>query len=219
MALLRGAQKLHQLTQSTPLSLLLGGSSRHFSTESQQSPSSPKIDPFLSPPSKGAVYGKLFGINENTLKTDIIHLFEGCRLTLDDIKVEYDRMFNPLAMLLQFPSLSDFSTAFKENNRKGRWLKLDKADWQQWDVVTPYDGNYVLLHGIPRTANLDDVERFLSGCNYDSSSFDIFTRSAYPESIRMAKVRFLSQIEAMNAVIQKNGSFCLNNRILTRLIQ
>ncbi|KAL9239261.1 hypothetical protein vseg_013601 [Gypsophila vaccaria] len=223
MALLRGAQKLHQLTQITrrthqPLPLLIRGT--YFSTESQQPSSpSPPTAPSLRPPSQGVVYGRLFGISENTLKTDIIHLFEGCHLTEDDIKVEYDRMFNPLAMVLQFPSLSDFSTAFKENSRKGRWLKLDKADRQQWDAVKAYNGSYVLLHGIPRTAILDDIERVLTGCNYDSSSFDIFTRSAYPEAVRMAILRFPSQIEAMNAVIQKNGSYCLNNRILTRLIQ
>lgn len=46
----------------------------------------------------GLVYGRLLGISSNTLKTDIINLFEGCKLTLDDIKVDYDRAYNPMAM-------------------------------------------------------------------------------------------------------------------------
>ncbi|KAH9624736.1 hypothetical protein KSS87_009004 [Heliosperma pusillum] len=247
MSLFRGSLKLHRFLQSTSANPQSFSFSRHFCTgnEQIQNPSS-KFGPFSGPPSQGVVYGRLLGINESTLKTDIINLFEGCGLTVDDIKVEYDRLFNPLAMLLQFPSFSEFSDAFRENTRRGRLLRLEKVmiltvlsvfcftgnnpdtyhvfqkfqvDRQQWDSVTSNSGYYVLLQGIPRNALLDDVERFLSGCNYISSSFEVFTRSAPPKSIRMAKVGFPSQIEAMNTIIQKNGSFCLNNQIITRLIQ
>lgn len=34
----------------------------------------------------------------------------------------------------------------------------------------------ILLHGIPRNALIEDVERFLSGCQYDSSSISFSTR-------------------------------------------
>ncbi|XP_074275526.1 uncharacterized protein LOC141599422 [Silene latifolia] len=224
MTLFRGSLKLHRFLQSTSANPQAFSLFRHFSTGNEQQqqqqtqdPSS-KFDPFRSPPSQGLTYGKLWGINESTLKTDIINLFEGCGLTLDDIKVEYDRWFNPLAMLLQFPSPSAFNAAVKEKSRKGRLLKLDKAERQQWDDV-PNNGHYVVLFGIPQDANFGDVERFLSGCNYISSSLEVFWRGASPRPIRVATVGFPSQIEAMNTIIQKNGSFCCNSRIVTRFLQ
>lgn len=46
----------------------------------------------------GLVYGKLYGITRNTLKTDMVNLLEGCNLSLDDLKVEYSRIFKPISM-------------------------------------------------------------------------------------------------------------------------
>lgn len=46
----------------------------------------------------GVAYGRLLGINKHTLKTDIISFLEGCNLTLDDIKVDYNRNFMPMGM-------------------------------------------------------------------------------------------------------------------------
>lgn len=44
-------------------------------------------------------------------------------------------------------------------------------------------------------------------------------RAGSPDPIKMALVRFSSQIEAMNAFIKKNRGFCLNNQILVRVLQ
>lgn len=46
----------------------------------------------------GLVYGKLYGNTRNTLKTDMVNLLEGCNLSLDDLKVEYSRIFKPISM-------------------------------------------------------------------------------------------------------------------------
>lgn len=37
----------------------------------------------------------------------------------------------------------------------------------------------VLLEGIPQNAQPDDVERFLSGCEFDASSIQMFVRLAW----------------------------------------
>lgn len=141
-------------------------------------------------------------------------------MTVDDIKVDYDRIYQPMTMLVQFRSMSEFSAAIRELTRKSRSFRLEKVvDHQQWDTVPPYNGRYVIFRGIPRNALSDDVERFLSGLNYESSSLGLFAKPMQNEPLRMAKVRFPSQIEAMNAVIRKNGAFCLNNRIVAQLIQ
>ncbi|KNA16571.1 hypothetical protein SOVF_087620 [Spinacia oleracea] len=232
MNLSRGAQKLNQLLQSTnarsiqTLSPFLRDSLRHFSTgtEHQVQPQPPQSStqhaPSLQPPSSGLVYGRLLGISSNTLKTDIINLFEGCKLTLDDIKVDYDRAYNPMAMLVQFSSMSHFGSAIRELTRKSRPFRLEKVvDHQKWDSVTPHNGRYVLFTGIPRNALLEDVERFLCGCNYEASSLDLFFTRTVDGPSRIAKVRFPSPIEAMNAVLKKNGSFCLNGRVAAQLIQ
>ncbi|XP_021749489.1 uncharacterized protein LOC110715228 [Chenopodium quinoa] len=219
----RGTQKLLQSTNArNPQFLLqfLRDSPRHFSTGFEHQPQSQPPHSSIPSPTSGSVYGRLFGISSNTLKTDIISLFEGCNLTLDDIKVDYNRTYHPMAMLVQVRSESDYGTAIRELTRKNRSFKLEKVvDHQQWDLVAPYNGRYVLFRGIPRNALLEDVERFLSGCNYESSSLELFTRQMQFEPMRMAKVGFPSQLEAMNAVIRKNGAFCLNSRITAQLIQ
>lgn len=50
----------------------------------------------------GLVFGRLLGIGKNTLKTDVIHLFEGCNLSTDDVKVEYSRAYNPIGVYVHF---------------------------------------------------------------------------------------------------------------------
>ncbi|KAH7513241.1 hypothetical protein FEM48_Zijuj12G0176300 [Ziziphus jujuba var. spinosa] len=202
-------------------SLLLRESPRFISTEAEnQPPKDPPVEnSFLETPGTGLVYGKLYGITRNTLKTDIVNLLEGCNLTLEDVKVDYSRSFTPLGMMVQFPSRQAYEQAARVISRRGRLNRLERADRSQWDILTPYDGKTVLLQGIPRNAVPEDVERFLSGCQYDSSSIQIFLRAAYPDPIKMATIRFPSQTEAMNAFITKNRAFCLNSQVTVRVLQ
>lgn len=46
----------------------------------------------------GLVYGKLFGITKNTLKSDVLSLLEECNLTNDDLKVDYNPAFTAIGM-------------------------------------------------------------------------------------------------------------------------
>ncbi|XP_057971968.1 uncharacterized protein LOC131160363 [Malania oleifera] len=197
---------------------LLRQSPRSFSTEAEHPQGSP-IDPFLQTPSTGLVYGRLVGITKYTLKTDIINMLEGCNLSIEDVKVDYNRSYAPVNMMLQFCSRDAYDTAIRTINRRDRLYRLERADRSQWDMLTPYDGKYLLLLGIPRNALQDDVERFLSGCEFDASSIQMFVRPMFPDSIRLALVRFPSQIQAMSAFIMKNRHFCLNNQILVRVLQ
>ncbi|KAG9453743.1 hypothetical protein H6P81_006647 [Aristolochia fimbriata] len=179
----------------------------------------PPVDPFLQNQSRGSIYAKLTGIGKNTLKTDIIHFLEGCHLTTEDVRVEYNRTFASLSMILRFPSRSVFQNAIRSTTRKGRLYKLEEVDRGQWDIQTSYDGQSVLLSGIPRNALAEDVERFLCGCDYDASSLQMFVRGGFPEPIRMATVRFPSQIDATNAIRMKNRGFILNNLVTMKLLQ
>ncbi|XVE96786.1 hypothetical protein REPUB_Repub02eG0253000 [Reevesia pubescens] len=74
-----------------------------------------------------------------------------------------------------------------------------------WDIVTPYNGETVVLRGLPQTAILEDVERFLSGCDYDSSSIQMisFTKPGSNNFVKLATVQFPSQIQSMNGSISK----------------
>ncbi|GAB4833706.1 hypothetical protein Ancab_031953 [Ancistrocladus abbreviatus] len=222
--MLRKAQVVGELirrsSQQQGLSLLLRDYPRCFSTEAetpQLSSDSSPVDPFLKPPSSGLVYGRLLGAYKYMLKTDIISLLEDCHLTLDDIKFVYNRIFNPVAMIVQFPSPSDYDTAVRMISRKGRLFRLEKTDRSEWDLTKPYNGKYIFMQGLPRNAPFDDVERFLSGCDFDASSIEMFTRQTILD--KMAIVRFSSQVEAMNAAIRKNRGFCQNNQILVRVLQ
>ncbi|XP_022143979.1 uncharacterized protein LOC111013764 [Momordica charantia] len=192
---------------------------RLFSTEAEQPPSEPPADSFLDTSKTGLVYGKLYGITRNTLKTDIVNLLEGCNLGLDDVKVDYNRSFTPTSMMMQFPSRQAYDNAIRVIGRKGRLYRLERADRSQWDLLSPYNGKTVLLQGLPRNAMQEDVERFLSGCNYDATSINMFFRASVPEPMRMATVLFPSPTQAMHAFLTKNRGFCLNNQILMRVLQ
>ncbi|WVZ13806.1 hypothetical protein V8G54_011372 [Vigna mungo] len=218
---------------------------RCFSTEAEQPPlNSTTPLPFFDVDHSGVTYGRLLGIRKHALKTDIINFLEGCNLTLEDVKFDYNRSLIPVSTLVQFPSRDSYDNAIRVIVKKGRLYKLDRADRSQWDIVKPYDGKTVthfqefleikvprimekdprniLIQGMPRTANFDDVVRALSGCEYDSNSINLFLRRGEEwaaEPIKLATVRFHSRTQAMNAFIAKNGTFCQNSRISVQVLQ
>ncbi|KAJ8483668.1 hypothetical protein OPV22_016153 [Ensete ventricosum] len=190
---------------------------RRLSTEGEKPQDASEV-PFLRSSEEGLVFGKLTGTGRNALKTDVIHFFEGCNLSTTDIKVEYNKAYNPLGMLLQFSSRSSFDMAMRQTLRKSRLYKLEKIDRSHWDLTISYDEKTVLLQGIPRNALEEDIERFLSGCNFGPRFQTIF-RPGFPAPIRVSLVHFPTRIDAMNAFCWKNRSFCLNNPITMRVLQ
>ncbi|KAI3687973.1 hypothetical protein L1987_81679 [Smallanthus sonchifolius] len=202
-------------------SLLSGSlSHRQFSTGSAPPTSQSSTKPLFESPSPGLVYGKLFGITRNTLKSDVLSLFEECNLSIDDLKVDYNPSQIPTAMMVQFSSRSAYDAALRAVTRKGRLLRLEQADRARWDSITPYGGKYqVLLQGIPTNAILEDIERFLAGCEYDPSNIRLLSRPGASGPTRMAIVRFVSPTAAMSAMIMKNRGFCLNNQISMHVLQ
>lgn len=205
-------------TASIPASIPIL-STRFLSTDGGEPKQEPSIDPFLQPPEEGLVYGRLNGSIKNTLKTDIMRFFEGCNLSADDIKVEYNRVYTPVGMLLQFMSQSSYEMALRQLIRKGRLYRLEMIDRSVWDLAEAFNGKAVLLQGLPRNAILDDVERFLSGCNYDPTTYKTFLRPGTPDMVRISLVKFPTQLDAMNAFMMKNRGFCLNNPVTMRVLQ
>lgn len=236
MNLLRRAQRLHFSLQSRsfeethlPISFLVSYSScRRFSTEgegvadgapiagnSENSDSGSVIEEILKMPRDGLCYGKLFGFQRNTLKSDLITMLEGCTLTPDDVKFIYNRFFTPTSVLVRFPSQKAYDIGLREV-KNGRVYRLEKADPSEWDFTKFYNGKYVLLQGVPARSSLDDIDRFLQGFDFDASSVEIIIRQSLPG--KMAVVRFPSQIEAMNAMIRKNRAFIDNFRVNVRVL-
>ncbi|CAK9167310.1 unnamed protein product [Ilex paraguariensis] len=206
--------------QNQGLASILRDSLRRFSTEAEEPGLGASSDSFLEVPNTGLVYGRLTGIARNTTKSDIVNLLEGCNLTMDDVKVDYNRAYSPVAMMVQFPSRSAYDAAIRAIGRKGRLYKLERIpNRSQWDLIVPYDGKAILLQGIPRNALQDDVERFLYGCQYDATSIQMFVRPASSGPIKMALARFPSKTQAMHAFLTKNRGFCLNNQISMRVLQ
>ncbi|XP_073157961.1 uncharacterized protein [Henckelia pumila] len=188
-----------------------------FSTDSAEPTSGPSIDQFLNPP-RGLFYGRITGITKYTTKNDIISILDESDLGPDKLKVEYNRSYLPLSMMVEFSSPSAYDSALKAINQKGRLFNLRRVDRAQWDAIAPYDGKAILLEGIPSTALPDDVERFLSGCQYDSSSISMPPRSTQRGPVKTVLVRFPSQTLAVHAYITKNRGFCLNNQILVKIL-
>lgn len=50
----------------------------------------------------GSVFGWVGIQAKNMLKTDIIHYFEGCDLSPANVKVEYNKAYNPTGMSVYF---------------------------------------------------------------------------------------------------------------------
>ncbi|KAL9323670.1 hypothetical protein ACSQ67_008527 [Phaseolus vulgaris] len=131
---------------------------RCFSTEAAQPPlNSTTPPPFFDVDHSGVTYGKLFGIRKHVLKTDIINFFEDCNLTLEDVKLDYNRSFFPVSTLLQFPTRKSYDNAIRVVVRKGRLYRLDRADRSQWDIVKPYDGKTVRRLGAAEPIKLATV--------------------------------------------------------------
>jgi hypothetical protein len=194
---------------------------RSFSANPTTSPMmgpSPNLDP-RSKPHGGLVYAKLTGTGRSTLKMDIVHFFEGCNLKPEDMKFAYNRNYAPLGMILQFSSRAAYGIAQRLTAIKGRYYRMMEVDRSQWsNLESPFDGKVLLLHGVPQNALLEDVERFFSGCNFDSSSVRFFIRPVLDEPVRFALVSFRSQREAMHALREKNRNVCLNSPITLRLL-
>lgn len=195
---------------------------RSFSANPTTSPitsPSPNLDP-RSRPYGGLVYGKLTGIGRSTLKMDIIHFFEGCNLKPEDIKFAYNRSYGPIGMILQYSSRAAYVTAQKLIASKGRYYRMLEVDPRQWsNLESPFDGKVLLLQGVPKNALPEDVERFFSGYNIDSSSIRFSMRQGLDEPVRLSLVGFRSSRDAMHALREKNRSFCLNSPITLRLLQ
>ncbi|MED6187934.1 hypothetical protein PIB30_081239 [Stylosanthes scabra] len=206
---------------SHPLPIFTHQRLHSFSTGTVPPPHNPTNPSFFDSPNTGLAYGRLLGIHKHTLKTDVINCLQGLNLTLHDVKMEYTRTFLPRSMMVQFPSQHAMDEAVRILARKGRLFKLERVNREEWDIVTPYNGRTILIQGIPGNAQFVDIERILSGCEYEHSSINVFTRPS-AESFdlnRMATVRFPSSTQAMNAFISKNGTYCVNNRISIQVLQ
>ncbi|CAA0829767.1 Ribosomal protein S24e family protein [Striga hermonthica] len=210
-----------QASRPSPSSIF--SSPKLFSTEAADPSLGSSDDPFNLNPA-GRVYAKLTNISRHTTKTDIIHLLDDCGLNPENLKVEYNLSYTPQSMMVEFSSGEAYSAGLKAINRAGRVYNMKRVDKSDWDITFPYDGKVILLYALPRNALMDDIERFLSGCQYDSSSIEIFNRPSNPNNvgntinIRMGLVRFPSQALATHAFITKNRGFCLNAQISVHVL-
>ncbi|XP_062215992.1 uncharacterized protein LOC133916367 [Phragmites australis] len=182
-------------------------------------------DSFLKASREGLAYGRFYSViaggnrlGKDMLKTDIIHYLDRCELSLDDVKVDYNRGYYPVGALLRFPSKASFTTAIRQTNQ-GRLYRLEEISRDQWDLNQSFDGKALLLQGVPRNALPEDIERFLCGTNFEPPPFESFLRPGVPEPIRMVLVKFGTKTDAMNAFITKNRGFCLNNPVSVRVLQ
>ncbi|KAI3867158.1 hypothetical protein MKX03_021016 [Papaver bracteatum] len=219
---------LHNLkpNQGGGSQFLRQSATHHFSTQSEQQQQQQRlnqdraVDAILrQPPREGSVYAKLYGIGMFTTTNDVISLLESCNLSSEDIKVQYNNLFLPVSMVLQFPSHSAYENAVSIIRRKGRYYyyKMEKVAPDHWGFPS-YDGKAVLIQGLPRNSISEDIERMLSGCDFNSSSLRFFQRQNFSYPMKFAVVQFPSKVDATNAVLEKNGSFCLNTQISMRVL-
>ncbi|CAH9091747.1 unnamed protein product [Cuscuta europaea] len=230
----RSSRPIQAILRNQQFSLPRFNISGLFTTEAQTPPPAPPQQPQRGnfPPRpipnfepNGKVYGRINLLGRYTTKTDIITMMGDSNLTPEDIKIDYLPNFSGNAAVIQFPSQADYSAAVRAVTPKTtRQGGLSKVERTQWENLKSHDGKSIVLQGIPRNAVIDDVERFLTGCQYDAS-IEMFSRLLQPrsqnqnqEAVRMAVVHFPSQVLASHAFITKNRGFCLNNQIDIRIL-
>lgn len=227
MGLLRNVLKSGQLIrvghQTPRISSLLRDSPRAFSTAggSTTQNSSTFSDPFVHNPKTdaGSTYGELLGITRHTTKNDMLNLLEDCKLTPEDLKINYSRSFCPYSMLIQFPSRKAYDTALRILARNARGYRLVALlNPELWPKTTIYDGKTLLLQGIPRNAVQDDIDRLLSGYQLDGTSMQVLTRSIDRVPVRMALITFPSAILARLAFFTTIREFCLNSQVEAQVL-
>ncbi|KAK8952993.1 hypothetical protein KSP40_PGU017866 [Platanthera guangdongensis] len=86
-------------------------------------------------------------------------------------------------------------------------------------VISDRDPVFVMVYGIPRSAVRDDIDRFLSGCNFDPSSFRYVNRPGIQSAVKAITFRVASTLEAINFCIRKNRSVCSNAPVTVRVLQ
>ncbi|KAK3151261.1 hypothetical protein QOZ80_3AG0243710 [Eleusine coracana subsp. coracana] len=182
-------------------------------------------DSFLKASDEGIAYGRFYSVipggnnlGKDMLKTDIIHVLDKCDLSLEDVKIDYNRGYYPMGALLRFPSKASFTTAVRQI-RQNSLYRLDVISRDQWDLKQSFGGKALLLQGVPRNAVPEDIERFLCGVNFEPPPFESFLRPGVPEPIRVVLVKCPTKTDAMNAVVTKNRSFCLNSPVSVRVLQ
>uniref|UniRef100_A0A0D9VSN6 Uncharacterized protein n=1 Tax=Leersia perrieri TaxID=77586 RepID=A0A0D9VSN6_9ORYZ len=181
--------------------------------------------PLFKPSDEGLAYGRFYSaipggnrLPKSMLKTDIIHHLDKCELSLDDVKIDYNRGYFPVGALLRFSSVPLYNTAVKQT-REGRQYRLEMVSREEFDLKQSFDGKAILLQGVPRNAQPEDIERFLCGTNVEPPPFESFLRPGVPDPIRVVLVKFRSRTDANNAFIAKNRGFCLNNPVSMRILQ
>ncbi|KAL6907666.1 hypothetical protein ACP4OV_002705 [Aristida adscensionis] len=167
-------------------------------------------DSFLKASREGLAYGRFYSViaggnrlGKDMLKTDIIHQLDRSGLTLDDVKIDYNRGYNPMGAgnsssknswswgtlaagyselqkfmeltlgLLRFPSKASFTTAARQTTQS-RLYRLEEISRDEWDLKQSFNEKAVLLQGVPRNALPEDIERFLCGTNFEPPPFESF---------------------------------------------
>ncbi|TVU47485.1 hypothetical protein EJB05_07088 [Eragrostis curvula] len=184
-----------------------------------------KDDSFLKASDEGLAFGRFYNVfaggsnlGKDMLKTDIIHCLDKCELSLEDVKIDYNRGYYPMGALLRFHSKAAYTTAVRQASQ-ARLYRLDEISREQWDMKKSFDGKALLLQGVPRNALPDDIERFLCGTNFEPTPFESFLRPGVPEPIRVVLVKCPTKTDAMNTFVTKNRTFCLNSPVSVRVLQ
>uniref|UniRef100_A0A0E0CYY4 cyanoalanine nitrilase n=1 Tax=Oryza meridionalis TaxID=40149 RepID=A0A0E0CYY4_9ORYZ len=103
-------------------------------------------EPFFKPSDEGVAYGRFYSVipggsrlPKSMLKTDIIHHLDKSELSLDDVKIDYNRGYYPVGALLRFSSVPLFNTAVRQT-REGRQYRLEMISHEEFDLKKSYDG-------------------------------------------------------------------------------
>ncbi|BFI25789.1 hypothetical protein MPTK2_1g24350 [Marchantia polymorpha subsp. ruderalis] len=171
-------------------------------------------------------------------KSDLLWFLKGCNLRPEDMTIMYDLRYRPKYVQVDFTSVESFRLAQRTLAMKGRlggrYLKLTREDPMMDDInlgLKQFRGRSLLMQKIPGALVTEDVERFFSGFVLDGNFPVKFLRTLTAGGKRSpvgpskneyelrALVRFRNESEALRALREKQGSFCMEKAVDLRFME
>ncbi|KAH7297387.1 hypothetical protein KP509_26G067300 [Ceratopteris richardii] len=178
---------------------------------------------------------KVYPLPRYVLKEDIVRHVEGSNIKPENVKFVYSTAFRPDYVQISVDSPSTQKQAMKYLQERGRLgfrlLRLETSQPMPWTVVDAAlkdspRGRTILMFNVNLSTDFEDVERFFTGYNYDSSYVRFIRVNTESNRARIGRqqvlhvaVGFKTKLEALRAMREKMGDFCVNRAISLRLIQ
>lgn len=153
----------------------------------------------------------------------------------ENVKLVYNTLFRPDYVQLEVDSAATLKQLMKRLQERGRlgccFLKAEVSAPMPWTFADAAlrdapRGRTLIMWNVHPSTDIEDVERFFQGYNYDASCIRMINVDQFqsrglnrrPVPIHVS-VGFSTKLEALRAMREKSGDICASVAINLRFIQ